>query len=395
MTKSLTNIKREGVEFLSGLKDSSNTASRDNAARLLADAREHGLNLREYLTLKIDPKVSENGAQYGDLSGYEASLAYLGLPVKDDLKSGVVLEAASETFQTYAGTRALFPEVMDDVVKWAYRQDQLEQVSNLVANKRTIAGIEMISTVVNDSQSDYQRTATVAEEGRFPIYSIRSTENAVKMWKHGMGYRTSYEFERRARLDLLTPYANRAIREAEISKVAAATGILVNGDGVHSAAPVVKQLSFNSAVGENATAGKISYKHLLHWLVDRAKKRYPVDVVVGNYDAYIQWLMMFAVPKTGDTTDAQALANAGFRMQGVPLLTGVVDFVLSSSAPAGKLIGYSRGDTLEELEEGGSLINESERSITNQTITYVRSEVTGYRLVFDGTRSIYDFAASS
>ena len=390
--KQLTKIERVGVEHLKGLKDDSTTASRDSAARLLADAREHGLNLREYLTLKIDPKRSEDGAKYGDLSGYEASLAYLGLPVKDDLKSGVVLEAASETFQIYAGTRALFPEVMDDVVRWAYRQDQLENVAGLVANSRTISGVEMITTVVDDAQADYQRTAAVAEQGRFPIYSIRSSETAVKMWKHGMGYRTSYEFERRARLDLLTPYANRAIREGEISKVAFATGVLVNGDGVHGAAPVVNQSLFNSAVGENSVNGKISYKHLLHWLVDRAKNRFPVDVVVGNYDAYIQWLMMFAVPKSGDRADAENLAAAGFRLQGVPLLSGVVDFQISSSAPAGRLIGYSRGDTLEELKEGGSLINESERSISNQTITYVRSEVTGYRLVFNGTRSIFNFA---
>lgn len=393
--KSLVNIQRSGVELLAGLKDQSNTVSRDSAARLLADAREHGLDLRDYLTLKIDPKMSQNGAQYGDLSGYEAALAYLGLPVKDDLKSGVVLEAASETFQIYAGTRALFPEVMDDIVKWAYRQDQLEQVGNMVSNTRSIAGVELVSTVVDDEQDEYRRTATVAEQGRFPIYSIRSTETAVKMWKHGMGYRTSYEFERRARLDLLTPYANRAIREAEISKVAAATNILINGDGVHAAAPVIKQLAYNAAVGENATPGKLSYKHMLHWLVDRAKNRFPVDVVVGNYDSYIQWLMLFAVPKSGETTDVETMARAGFRLQGVPLLSGVVDFVISSSAPAGKLIGYSRGDTLEELKESGSLITESERSITNQTITYVRSEVAGYRLVFNGTRSIYDFAAAS
>jgi hypothetical protein len=391
--KNLTSIQRSGVEYLDGLLNAeSATASRDSASRMLAEASQYGISLRDFLTLKIDPKLSADAGKFADLSGYEASLLHLGLPVRNDLKNGIVLEAAAETFQTYAGTRALFPEVMDDVVRWAYRQDQLEQVGNLIANKRSINGVEMITTVVNDNQAEYQRSATVAEGARFPIYSIRSSEVAVKMWKHGMGYRTSYEFERRARLDLLTPYANRAIRESEISKVGTATGILVNGDGVHAAAPVIAQSDFNAAVGTSSVNGRISYLHLLHWLVSRAKARTPVDTVVGNYDAYIQWLMMFAVPKAGDRTDAQDMAAAGFRIQGVPLLTGVVNFELSSLAPAGKLIGFSRADTLEELEEAGALISESERSITNQTITYVRSEVTGYRLVFDGTRSIYNFA---
>jgi hypothetical protein len=389
--KHLTDIQRVGVEFLDGLKAASPTESRDNAAKMLAEAGQYGISLRDFLTLKIDPKLSADGGRFADLSGYEASLVHLGLPVRNDLKSGIVLDAAAETFQKYAGTRALFPEVIDDVVRWAYRQDQLEQVSKLVGHKRAINGVEMISTVINDTQADYQRTATVAEGARFPIYSIRSSEVAVKMWKHGSGYRTTYEFERRANLDLITPYANRTIREAEKSKVGTATGILVSGDGVHGAAPVIPQSDYNAAVGTNSTNGRISYLHLLHWLVSRAKSGFPVDTVVGNYDSYIQWLMMFAVPKNGDRTDAADMAAAGFRLQGVPLLSGVVNFELSSNAPANKLIGYSISDTLEELEEAGALISESERSITNQTITYVRSEVTGYRLVFDGTRSIFNF----
>jgi hypothetical protein len=56
-------------------------------------------------------------------------------------------------------------------------------------------------------------------------------------------------------------------------------------------------------------------------------------------------------------------------------------------------MGLSRGDTLEELVEAGSNIDESERAIQNQSITYVKSENAGYKLAFGDTRSIYNYGA--
>lgn len=393
MTRPLSHIERVAMEqALSGLLSENSGESTEAGRRLVSSAKEHGLGVRDYLTLAIDPSMSEDAGRYTGLNGYEAAKAYLGLPTRDDYAEGIMLNAASETFKTFPGARAMFPEVMDDIVRWKYRPNEFERIDNLVANSRSISGTEMITTVVNDDEDDYKAMKAIAEGSRIPVYSIEASENVVKMFKHGMGYRTTYEFERRARLDLITPYANRALRQAEISKVRAATDLLVNGDSVHSAANVTAQSSFNTVTGDTATNGKISYKHLMAWLVDRAKAGFPVDTVVGNYDAYVQWLLMFAVPTSQDgETEAQSLARSGFQIGGVPLMNGTVDFVLSSNAPANKLIGFSRGDTLEELVEIDGLISESEQSIRNQTVTYVRTETTGYRLVFGDTRDIYNF----
>jgi hypothetical protein len=395
MNRTLSHIERKSIEEIVGglVAGDSETASIDAGRKLVSQAKLHNLGLRDYLELAIDPRKSDDKS-FADagLSGYDAAKAFLGLPTRDDYKAGIMLEAASETFQTFPGVRALFPEVMDDIVRWKHRQDQFEQIAPLISNSRTISGNELITTVVNDDEDDYKVTAAIAEGTRIPIYSIRAGENSVKMFKHGMGYRTTYEFNRRARLDLITPYANRALRAAERSKVAAATSLLVNGDSVHGAAPVVKQVTLNSG----HTAGEIDESALLQWLVDRAKASFPIDTVVGNWDTYVKWLKLFGV-KDANNGDVKAdqLARQGFQIGGVPILQGRVNFVISSTAPAGKLIGYSQGDTLEELVEANALISESEQSITNQTITYVRTETTGYRLVFGDTRSIYDFAATS
>jgi hypothetical protein len=385
-------IKRITLEAALGpMQSESNTTSVDAGRKLIQLAASNGVSIRDYLDLSIDVAGSDDKALAASgMSGYDAAKAFLNLPVKNDYKAGILLEAAGETFQSFPGVRALFPDVMDDIVQWGYRQDQFEQISALVANSRTISGTELTSTVIDDSEGDYDAMREISEGSRIPVYSIRAGEQAVKMFKHGMGYRTTYEFSRRARLDLITPYANRALRHAERTKVAHATALLINGDGTAAAADVVDQ----SALNAGATAGTLDRKALHAWLVNQAKAGTPIDTVVGNWDAYLQWLELFAMPvANAGATEKDLLARQGFVMGGVPILAGHVNFAISSTAPDGKLIGYSRADTLEELVEANSLISESEKAIQNQTITYVRTETTGYRLVFGDTRSILDYDA--
>ncbi|KQS84261.1 hypothetical protein [Rhizobium sp. Leaf383] len=393
MTESLTRVVRRGVETLGVLLTENETESKNEAAKLIREAKSFGLNLRDFLTLAVDVRASEHADRYQDasgfLTGYEAALSYLNLPVRDDFAQGVVLDAAADTFQTYAGTRALFPEVVDDMVRWKYRQDQLETTTPMVSQSRTISGTEMISTVVDDKAEDYQTVRAVAEMGRIPVRTIRTSQNSVAFFKHGGGLRYSYEFGRRARLDLMTPYHVRMLRETAMSKVAAATAILINGDGVNSAAPVVKQSDLNSA----ATSGKINRRALIKWLINRAKAGTPVDTVVGNWDAYLEWLELFAAPVVAaGKTEAEIASNQGFQLGGIPLLQGVANFAISSAVPDGMLIGLSRGDTMEELIEAGSDIEESERSIANQTVTVVKTTNAGFKLNFNDTRSILNFA---
>lgn len=371
-------------------------ASADAGLQLIAEARSYGLEMRDYLRLAVDPMASDKPELYEGLNGYEAALKFLNLPVGNDYDSGVVLDLASDTFEYSPGTRALFPEVVDDVVRFASRQVDYENLESLIASTRTINGVEMISTVVNDENpEDFKIFGPVSEFGRFRIGSIKTSETRVKMWKIGGGYRTSYEFQRRSRLDLLTPYANRMQRELNLSKVGLATDLLINGDTVNQPAPVVLQSSFNDLHGAGvADAGRISYKHLLQWFVARAKAGVPIDTVVGNWDAYLDWLFLFALPTANATTrtDAENLAATGFRIGGVPILNGQINFVLSTTMPAGQLLGFRKGETLEQLIEAGSLISESERAVQTQSITYVKSEVSGFRLVFGDTREIYDYS---
>ena len=52
---------------------------------------------------------------------------------------------------------------------------------------------------------------------------------------------------------------------------------------------------------------------------------------------------------------------------------------------------FNRADTLEEIVESGSRIQEEERAVRSQVITYVKSENTGYGLVYGDTRWVYTY----
>lgn len=390
--KDLIDLPRRPVEkVLAGLIDGSKNDSVEAGLALMSEAKEYGLNIRDFLTLAVDTRQGEQAeaAQKAGLNGYELALANLNLPSRNEFNQGVLLQAASETFQKYPGTRAIFPEVIDDMLRWKDRQDRIERIEPLLAQTRTISGTELLSTVVEDDSND-RGTQIVPELANIPVRTIRTSQQSVHMFKHGSAYRTSYEFNRRATLDLLTPYAARIGRELEISKVAAATSVLINGDGLNGAATAEDITTYGGDLANGKTL-QHNYKALAKWLMKMAQDGVPADVVVGNYDMFIELLFMFT-PTLQNRSEAEALTAQGAPAVnlGLPILNQNVEFVLSSSMPAGKLLAYNRAETLEQLVEAGSTISESENAIRNQSIVYVNTETAGFRIAWGDTRRILD-----
>lgn len=379
-------------DVIANLRSDNRAESLQAGQELVSAAKELGISARDYLRLAIDPTKGEFANT--EIDGYETALMYLNLPVQNNFQNGIVLEAAAETFQTFPGVRALFPEVIDDIVHWKYRQQNFETTEGIVSQSRTVNGTQMISTVINDNPEDYQQWGMIAEGARIPVRSIRGSEHAVKFFKFGGGYEWTYEFARRASLDIVAPYATRLEAEIEMGKTYAATLMLINGDAVHGAAPVTSGKTLATSTGNTHVQGAINWEVFLKWLVQRAQAGVPVDTVVGNWDMHFEWQRMFAKPQIGlGTPQAEILAAAGVNAaQANPRFNFNVNFQVSSSAPPQKLIGFRKSDTLEELVETGSDIEESQRAIENQKVKYVKTKNCGYRLIFGDTRSILDLS---
>lgn len=373
-------------EVVGGLLASSNHESAENGQKLVRMARDAGLSVRDYLTLAVDVRSGKHAEanQAAGLNGYEAALSHLNLPFGNDFEQGVVLQAASDTFATYAGTRAMFPEVLDDMLKQLGRMDQIENTAALISQSRTINGVEMISTVMDDTAAE-DGTFTIAEGGKIPVRAVRTSQNSVRMYKHGSGYEFTYEFNRRASLDIITPFAARVARRLEISKVAAATAVLIDGDGVNLGATPADLATYGADFLGGKTL-KDNYRALAKFIMSQWKAGYPIDTIACNFDLYVEMMFMFAQTNIGTASDIQNLAAAGAPSINLPVMNGAINVVLSSTIPDGFFVAFVKSETLEELVEAGSIIAESERSITTQVVTYVRSENTGYKLSFPDTR---------
>lgn len=392
--KSLTELKRRPVEELvAGILDENEGTSKDAGLKLTREAAEFGLSIRDYMTLAVDPRLGASANRHAveGYDGYECVAAALNLPSRNDFAKGILLQAASDTFQRFPGSRAMFPPIIDDMLMFKNRQDKIETVAPLLAQSRTIAGNELIMTSVLDDSAS-RGTFIVPELANIPVRTIRLSETSVKMYKHGSAIRTSYEFKRRASLDILTPYAARVARELEIGKVKAATGILIAGDTINPAATVTAITTYGGTINALST----NYKAVAKWLMYMAKAGTPCDTLVGNIDAYIDLLFMFGATLTSAQSLIQQMQQQGGTPGinlNIPLLNGAVNFVLSSAMPASKLLAFNKSETLEELVEAGSQISESELAITNQSVTYVQTETTGYTLKFGDTRAILDYSA--
>lgn len=404
MNRKLTELQRRAPSVLLSLRDPNPSVGQFAAAQLMREAKDFGLSLSQFLTIAIDPRLEKEADKkarfaIGDnefLGGLDCAMLALDLPHRDNFSEGVLLQAAADTFQTFPGTRAMFPEVIDSMLRWKNRQINIENIGALISQSRTINGPEMISTAVLDDSGE-RDTFTIAEGSEIPVRTIRTSQQSVGIFKHGSGIRTTYEFERRASLDIMTPFAARIARELEASKVRAATAVLINGDGVNPAA-TVESFSAYGGTAVNGTTSKLrtQYESVANWLVTRAAKGTPVDTIVGNLKAYLELLFMFnpTLPGNGTSTAAAMAAQGAPSINvSLPILNSNVNFALSSAMPNDKILGFTKGETLEELVEAGSSIAENEKAITNQTITYVRTENSGFRLAFGDTRYLLDLAA--
>ena len=393
LTDLTTRDKLSPEQVSAMLLSQSNHESSENGLKLVRDAQSFGLSMRDFLILSVAPEKSENKAAYAGLNGYEATKVALNLPHSNDFERGILLQAASNTFQTFTGTRALFPEIVDDMLKAKTRLEVAENIASIVSQSRTIDGSEMITTYSEDD-ADQRKTYTVSELGRVPMRSVRTTQNIVGLGKRGSGIEISYEFARRASLDLLMPFAARILRDAELSKVEAATNILINGDGVNAAAQVINFSTFAGSVQTEISA--TNYKALSKFLMARSKAGYPVDTLVVNYDMYADLMFLYAPTISGNGSVPMAMGAMGAPVINtrVSALNGLnLNIALSSAVPAGKVICMAKNECIEELIEANSNISESERSILDQSIKYVKTETTGYKLAIPEARVVLDVLA--
>lgn len=376
--------KRKLDDVTKGLLSASARDSEEAGLALSREANDFGLSLPDFLNLAVDLSEGKE-AEYkaAGLSGYEMVNLALNLPNHDDFRNQITLAQASETFATHPGSRVLFPYTIDNVLRWKDRQSSMETVEDMIAGSRTIRGTELVRIIAEDTEDD-RKTFTVPEGARIPVRKVRMSDRSVKIHKHGSGMEFTYEFMRRNSIDLVTPFAARIERDLQDSKLGSATNIMINGDGVVGGAENLNQEDASST-------SSLTYDGIVALATKAIKDKNPIDTIAGDIDAYWQFVKIFGNFVNG-TSEADALASVG----GPSLTLGrnifmPIKFVLNSHVPAGKILAFNKAETLEEVVEAGSRIAEEETAVRNQIVTYVRTENTGYSLIYPKTRYLLTY----
>lgn len=389
--KNITDIKKRKLsEICNPLLSENDTEALNSAERLVKEANSYGLPLDQFCDLAVDLSDGEEKAMYDNgkgLSGFEQVMLKMNLPMRNNFKDQVTLAQASDTFATKPGSRIMFPYAIDNVLRWNNNLDQMEKVSDIVSSSRTVNGQELIRIVAEDDENA-RKSFRIGEGAAVPVRKVRYSSRAVTFYKHGSGIEYTYEFERRAALDIITPFAARVQRDLEISKMRSATEIMINGDGVNAAAKELDQATLDAG----ATNGKVSYDGLLAALAQAIKAYHPIDTIAGNIDAYLQLAKLFgtAAVSSAYAVDQQA-AKGGPQFMALRNIFSPVQFVLDSAVPDGKLLMFNRPDTLEELVEANSRVAEEDRNVRSQTVSYYRTENTGYSLIYPDCRYVYTY----
>ena len=138
MQTNLSQIKRAPLNVvLSGIDSEHSDDSIRAGVKLVQAAKQYGINVRDYLNLAVDVSASndpESGKNFrldngNFMTGYQAAIVELNLPFKNAFEQGITLQAAADTFSARPGSRALFPEVIDDMLQWNTRQDMFESTA--------------------------------------------------------------------------------------------------------------------------------------------------------------------------------------------------------------------------------------------------------------------------
>jgi hypothetical protein len=371
-------------------------------------ASELGMTLWQYFEL-IQPSKAGDA-----LTSFERQLQLAGIMTKSDPARGLFASTGEYFFQSdRPGSAILFPVLLQKTALWA-KMNQVCDINKIVATTRTIAGSSSYQSLFIDdsaiiggtSPTAHGRRFRVDQRGNFPSVKIGWSETASAVTKHGVKLDWTYEFVRRASIELMTTVVARIMLQDQQELFNEAVSVAISGDGTAaSPAATVKKFRHAGTAGANdivisasAAAGKITYEGYLKFI--GGFKPYNINIICGNIATLTKLILMerpnmdpaqiIQTLTTQTSTQGQITADQ-FNGQLFPNVT----YYPSESVGNDILVGLDTQFAMERVIELGSDIQEVERVITNQTEAMVISIADGVSKIFPSAIQVLDFSAGS
>jgi len=362
-----------------------------------------GMTFWQYLEMIQPSKPTDN------LSAFDRQLQLQGIIVKSRPDLGLYSSPGEYFFQSdRPGSAILFPVLLQKTALWTKLKSFVD-ISRIVATTRTIAGTSAYSALSIDdsnisgagSPTAHGRRFRVDQRGNFPAVTIGWSEKTNAVTKHGVQLNWTYEFVRRASIELMQTVVARIMLQDQLELFNEAINVLINGDGSANPACVVKTLKKTAAgatanqivISDNLAAGQLSYEAWLKFI--GGTRPYTFDVICGNLDTLVKFVTMQrpTMDPAEIITNLLEAKNQGTAKLDTPLFPNVTLF-LADGMPADKLLGIDTSFALERVIELGSDLKEVERVIQNQTEAMVISIADNVSKIFPEAAQLLDFSGA-
>lgn len=376
--------------------------TKEEALALYQQAIDHGMTLWQYLEV-IQPSSSSD-----NLTAFERQLQLSGILTKSDPERGLYASTGEYFFQSdRPGSAILFPALLQKAALFT-KMKQYADINKLVASTRTISGASSYQSLyIDDSTitSKGGRNFRVDQAGNFPRVKIGWSEAANAVAKHGVQLDWSYEFVRRASIELMTTVVSRIMLQDAIDNFNDAIALAINGDGTAAnPAAVVKTFckstktaganEINLDVSNDAiAAGTIPYEGWLKFIGGMSP--YKPNFVAGNLNTLVKFVTM-SKPNMDPAEVITTLLegkNQGTAKLDQELFPSVTLY-LADNVPTNKLLAVDTQFALERIIELGSDIKEVSKVITNQTEAMVISISDSVSKIFPAAIQVLDFSSA-
>lgn len=376
--------------------------TKEDALNLYKMAADHGMTFWQFLEVIQPSKAGDN------LTAFERQLQHHGIITRSNPEKGLYSSTGEYFFQSdRPGSAILFPTLLQKTALWT-KMKQYADVNKIVASTRTISGASSYQSLYIDDSKIVGvggRSFRVDQAGNFPRVKIGWSDGANTVIKHGVQLDWTYEFVRRASIELMTTVVARIMLQDAIDNFNDAVSLAINGDGTSNNPAATAKTFCQSTKTPTATeialdvtnnsiaAGTLPYEGWLKFIGGMSP--YKPDVVCGNLATLVKFVTMArpTVDPAEVITKLLESKNQGTAKLDQELFPNVTLY-LADGVPVNKLLAIDSGFALERVIELGSDIKEIERVISNQTEAMVISIADSVSKIFPLACQVLDFSTA-
>lgn len=347
--------------------------------RAQMDASARGMSFSGVLE-EQDPSEDYAGTELANMDAFQRQLFFAGIRTQSIPEKGIYADQVNRFFQSnIPGSQVLFPEYINRMMRQALIAPDV--LPWIIAVNTGVVGDFYRSIYTNDTIAQ-RRLTRVGQGAELPKTSFTASEHAVNLYKYGRLLEGSYEYFRTVTIDLFSILLQRIALQANLDKADTAIDVAINGDGNSNTATNYNQSTLD-------TGAVPTYKAFIAF----ALKFYPyqLNTLVGGDAAFINFLSM-ARPSVDPFQILNLLQRGEMITQRVELAQNLysdVKLVYLPSTPANVLVGLDRRFALEQLNEIGASLVETDRLIQSQRNQIAISEKVGYAQIFNQAIAVW------